>query len=96
MQSWSGLHDKTNNNKFDLLQTILKEQNKTNCDCYPSSIQYLQEMLCISKNNNDSFEIQMEKIKEKFDLLNDHQFFFHHYHNLVNLKLKKDIFSLPN
>ena len=94
MDGWPGLHSKDNKNKFELLNNILKERKSPNCDCQGTSIQLLRDILCITSTENDSFEIQMANIKLKFDLINDNSFFFFHFHNLINLKLGKELFFL--
>ena len=94
MSDWSGLHSKNNKNKFELLNSILKEKKSPNCDCQGTSTHLLREILCITSTENESFEKQMATIKLKFDLINDDSFFFFHFHNLINLKLGKELFFL--
>jgi hypothetical protein len=96
MDSWALLHSQNNQNKFTYLYDVLLKLKETNCKCLDTSIELLQDMLCIKADNKDDFVDQMKNIETKFKLLKDDRFFFFHFHNLVNIKLGKHLFFLEN
>lgn len=96
MEYWKILHKNTHtplNEQFNELVNILNElkMNKSICDCQPKATEFLEEMLNVKNLIN-----KHNLLEKNFCVLENTKFFFFHYHNLVNLKLLKGLFSIDN
>jgi hypothetical protein len=91
MNHWNTLHHDDETNKFENFVSILNQlKNNPNCPCHGHASEYFLDMLGFSGNEN--FDNDYNVIKSKFLKIKSSRFFFVHYHNLINIKLDKDVY----
>ena len=91
---WLKLHSKKNkDNKFqDLIEVFEELKRNTECPCYSSALQILRELLNVDFNFENTGTLQ--DLKKNFFCLNDSKFLIFHFHQLVNIKLSKNLYSI--
>jgi hypothetical protein len=88
---WKILHSNEHNNTevrfLNLIYVLNNLKTNTSCDCGQSASDFLIDML-----NLDNEDVNYYIVKQKFLSLKNTDFFFQYFHNLINLKLGKNIF----